>query len=491
MSNSSTKDSHSNTPGSVIFPQQANLFGGGGSAAGVVHRSENSIIDCEVVGTIPANLNGTFYRVGPDPQYPKSAQNENDILFDGEGHVSMFHIKDGHVDYRSRYIRTQRWKAQNEARRSLFGMYRNPQTDEPSVSGLSRGTANTQVFFHHGKLLAFKEDSPPVELDTHTLETINDYYTFNGALKGKTYTAHPKIDPITGDLIGFGYEAKGMASKDIEILSIDKHGSKNWHTWIEAPYACMLHDFAVTETHIAFLTIPLVPDIEQMNAGGLHFSWDSTLPSYLGVLARGSEGKTIRWFKGSGVMCTHTMGAWSEGSKLYWDMDGAEGNQFPFFPNKHEPWDPIKAMGQIRRFSVDLDAAKDESFTMEVIHPEVSGVLARQDDRYHTLPYRYGFLMNVGPDGNKWSMIDHQTGDISVYDPGEGSTVSEMCFVPRSKDAPEGDGYLIGVVTRLTENNRSDVVLVDTKNFQAGPVATIKLPYKIVGQVHGFWAASE
>ncbi len=88
---------------------------------------------------------------------------------------ALFRFKDGHVDFRSRWVRTQRWNAQREARRSLFGMYRNPFTDDPSVKGLSRGTANTQVFFHHGRLMAFKEDSPPVVLDPLTLEMVDDY----------------------------------------------------------------------------------------------------------------------------------------------------------------------------------------------------------------------------------------------------------------------------------------------------------------------------
>jgi len=475
----------------LLFPKEPMAFGGGGSAGGGAYRAEGDIYDCEVEGTIPAELDGAFFRVGPDPQYPKPPQYAHDIGFDGEGHASMFRIKNGHVDYRSRWVQTQRWKAQHAARRSLFGMYRNPFTDDPSVAGLSRGTANTQIFVHHGKLLAFKEDSPPVLLDPNTLETIDDRYTFGGALEGETYTAHPKIDSRTGDLIGFGYESKGLATTDIEILSIDRNGKANWHTWVKAPYACMLHDFAVTEKHVAFLAVPLLADMEQMKAGGLHFSWDSKEPSYFGVMERGGDGKDMRWFPGPTLMCTHVMGAWSEGSRIIVDMDGAEGNQFPFFPNRHEPFDMMKAMGQIRRFSVDLADRTANSFDMEILFPEVRGVLARQDDRYHTLPYRYGFLLQTGPTGTSWAMVDHQTSKVSVYDPGPDSNVSEMCFVPRTPTAPEGDGYLIGVVTRMSENGRSDIVLVDTRDLEAGPVATIKMPYRIVGQVHGFWASAD
>ena len=162
-----------------------------------------------------------FYRVGPDFQYPPKLPN---IPFDGEGHVGMFRFSDGHVDYKSRYIRTQRFKAQAAAREALFGTYRNPHSDDPRVTGVSRGTANTAVVFHHGKLLALKEDSPPVALDPDTLATTDDYYTFGGRLSSLTFTAHPKLDPETGEMIAFGYEARGEASDDVAIITIDRHG---------------------------------------------------------------------------------------------------------------------------------------------------------------------------------------------------------------------------------------------------------------------------
>jgi carotenoid cleavage dioxygenase len=119
-------------------------------------------------------------------------------------------------------------------------------------------------------------------------------------------------------------------------------------------------------------------------------------------------------------------------------------------------------------------------------------VLSRQDDRYHTLPYRYGFILQIGAGGKAgWAMVDNKTGEVRSWQPGPDSSCSEMCFVPRSKDAPEGDGYLIGVVNRAAQNSRSDVVLLDTRNLEAGPIATIKMPYRIVGQIHGWWAFAD
>jgi carotenoid cleavage dioxygenase-like enzyme len=412
----------------VLFPNDPHAFGGGGSAGGGVNRSEIDLFDCEVEGQLPADLDGTFFRVGPDPQYPKPAKFGNDIGFDGEGHVSMFRIKDGHVDYRTRYARTQRWKAQHAARQSLFGMYRNPFTDDPRVTGLSRGTANTQLFYHHGKLLVYKEDSPPVAMNPLTLETTDDYYTFGGALKSLTHTAHPKIDPVTGEYISFGYEAKGLASDDIYVFSADRNGKINWEAWIKPPYVGMLHDFAVTQKHIAFFVTPLATNMEALKAGKVHFAWDSTLPSYMGVMRRGGDGRDCRWFTGQQLMCTHTMGAWSDGETVYVDMDGGEGNQFPFFPSLHEPFDPQKAVGRVRRFKINLANRRSKSYEMQTAYPEVTGVLSRQDDRFHTLPYRYGFMNSVGPQGRGWVMFDHQKMTTQAYSPGAGCERSRDDF---------------------------------------------------------------
>ena len=470
----------------VLFPKERGAFGGGGSAGGAVYRSENDLYDCEVDGTLPKDLDGIFFRVGPDPQYPKPEIYTHDIMFDGEGLVSMFRIKDGHVDFRSRYVRTQRWKAQHAARRSLFGMYRNPTTDDASVKGLSRGTANTQIFYHHGKLLAFKEDSPPVAMNPLTLETTDDYYTFGGGLKGQTHTAHPKIDPVTGEFVSFGYEAKGLGTKDVFVFSADRHGKVNWSAWIQVPYAGMVHDFGVTQQYILFYTCPLATNLDVIKNGGPHFAWDSTLPTWLGVMRRGGDGKDIRWFKGPGYMCTHGMGAWNDGQKIYFDMDGGTSNQFPFFPQLYEKFDPMKGAGHVYRFSVDL-ASSATTYNIEPLYPDVAGALSRQDDRFHTVPYRYGYLLASGAGGSKWALFDHQSRSVKYFAPGPETSLAEMTFVPRNKSAGEGDGYLIGVASHPREGGRSDLVLVDTAQPEAGPVATVKLPYRAPGQIHGFW----
>jgi carotenoid cleavage dioxygenase len=460
-------------------------------------RAEIDLVDCEVEGQLPAGLAGTFYRVGPDFQYPPKLPN---IPFDGEGHVGMFRFANGHVDYRSRYVRTQRYQAQARAREALYGTYRNPYTDDPRVAGLSRGTANTAVVYHHGKLLALKEDSPPVAMDPDTLETLDDYYTFGGAFDSRSFTAHPKLDPETGEMIAFGYEARGDATDDVGVFFIDKRGKLTRQFYVKVPYAGMIHDFAVTQKHIGLLVIPMITDVPGMKAGRVHFAWDSTLPTWLGVMRRDGNGSDLRWFKGPERCATHTMGCFSDGERIYVDMDMGAKNQFPFFPNKDgAPFDSVAAQGRITRLSVDLADRRRPGYEMEVLYPD-TGVLSRQDDRYHTIPYSVGFMPCLDVSRpldprlantpmrplNTWTRFDHATHGTQSYFVGAESGLSECCFVPRSAHAPEGDGYLIGTAQRLLEG-RTDLLILDAQRLADGPLATVRMPFRLFNQIHGWW----
>jgi carotenoid cleavage dioxygenase-like enzyme len=164
-------------------------------------RLESDIRDVEVVqGHVPRDLSGVLYRCGPDRQYPSIAT--QDIFIDGEGMAHLFRFENGHVDYRSRWVRNERFRLQEQARRSLFGRYRNRYTNDPSVAGKGMGTANTNIVWHGRKLLALKEDSLPIELDPLTLETRGEW-SYEGAVRAVSLTAHPKLDLHRNELLTF------------------------------------------------------------------------------------------------------------------------------------------------------------------------------------------------------------------------------------------------------------------------------------------------
>tara|TARA_R110002003_G_scaffold31_7_gene1902 strand:- start:7117 stop:7620 length:504 start_codon:yes stop_codon:yes gene_type:complete len=134
----------------------------------------------------------------------------------------------------------------------VAGKYRNKFTD--AVEFKVRSTANTNILYFNGRLLACKEDSPPYAMDPETLDTIG-LETFDGQLPCVTFTAHPKLDEATKELVCFGYEAKGDGTPDICYFSIDPSGKFTETVWLVSPVVAMIHDFAVTENWVSLINL--------------------------------------------------------------------------------------------------------------------------------------------------------------------------------------------------------------------------------------------
>ena len=291
-------------------------------------RAEASIRDLVVEGEIPAEIQGAFFRAVPDPAHPPRF--EDDIALNADGMVARFLFEDGHVNYDIRYVETARYLAEKKARKALFGRYRNPFTDDPSVEGVDRTVSNTTPIWHAGRLFMTKEDGRAYEINPHTLETIGSW-DYHGALKSETMTAHARIDPDTGEMFFFGYEAGGLCSKEISYCIADKDGNLVSEQWFEAPYVSAMHDFVITEKYAVFPLFPTTADLDRIKAGGPHWAHQQDLESWVAVMPRYGKVEDIRWFKGrKGVSCFHLINAFDDGDLIHMDLCLSDTNAFPF-----------------------------------------------------------------------------------------------------------------------------------------------------------------
>ncbi|MGA3294885.1 MAG: carotenoid oxygenase family protein [Candidatus Acidiferrales bacterium] len=461
-------------------------------------RFEADVYDCEVIGKIPTDLNGAFVRLGGDWLYP--SKSPEDSPFNMDGYINMFRFKNGIVDYKGRWVKTPRFKADLAAHKQLFGVYRNPFTDDPSVRGLDRSVQNTTPLCFAGKLFTLKEDSLPYEINPNTLETIGPW-DFHGKYKSLTFTAHPKIDPVTGEMICYGYEATGLETNDVFLYTIDKTGRVTRELRFKVPYVSMVHDIGLTQKHVIIPVFGFVTSMERLKEGKVHWGWDSTKPAYVGVVPRDGEAKDIRWFKGPERATVHTLNARTEGNKVILEAPIYDSNPFPFFPPVDgSPWNAQKARAYIRRNTFDLNS-KDDGFTEETLFPMNVSDLGRVDDRYLSLPYRYAFTAYTDRDrpfnearagnlrgrvSNCYGRFDLTTGKTSSYFAGDTHSLQEVCFVPRGKNAAEGDGYIMGVASNYAEM-RSELIIADAQHLEDGDVARVILPFRATSQVHGRW----
>ena len=276
-------------------------------------RFEADVTHREVIGKVPTELSGAFVRLGGDWFYPPNLQ--DDLVFSINGYINMFRFKNGIVDYKGRWVKTPRFKADSAAHKQLFGKYRNPFTDDPSVAGLDRTVQNTTPLAFAGKLFTLKEDSLPYEIDCNTLETIGPY-NFHGKYKSLTFTAHPKVDPTTGEMICYGYEAEGLETKDVFLYTISKKGEVTRELRFKVPYVSMVHDISITQKHVIIPIFGFVSSMERLKEGKVHWGWDETKPAMVAIVPRDGEAKDIRWFKGPSRATVHTLNARDEGDRV-------------------------------------------------------------------------------------------------------------------------------------------------------------------------------
>ncbi|KIM92528.1 hypothetical protein OIDMADRAFT_139524 [Oidiodendron maius Zn] len=473
-------------------------------------RFEGEVNNLEVVGELPSEISGTFYRVMPDPQFPSYIP--GDVWFNGDGNISAFRTRDGHVDFKQRYVRTEKFVREADARRALLGKFRNKYTD--AVEFKIRSTANTNIVYFGGKLLALKEDSPPYALDPQTLETIG-LWDFNGQLPCFPFTAHPKFDPVTREMLCFGYEAKGDGTPDICFYVVQPDETVSQTVWLSAPVCAMIHDFGVTENYVIFPIIPLTCNVERLKQGGEHFQYDGTMPCYFGVLPRRggsnenakaslSSHPAAQWFRAPHACTGHVANAYEDASgNIILDIIASSKNLFFFWPDKdgNTP-KPQDIQSNLARWTIDPSSTNMELSAGETMIPD-NVEFPRIDDRFamhkHTrcfvslmdprLGTDFTFVLPVmgggAPHYNALATKNLATSKYKKYFPGPRKIIQECIFIPRHGHSEEGDGYIIALVNNY-ESMSSELVVLDTQSF-AKEIALIKHPLRLRAGVHGNW----
>src|SRR6478752_2184754 len=268
----------------------------------------------KVTGELPRELNGTLYRNGPNPQFDAPGAH----WFVGDGMLHAFHLENGRASYRNRWVRTPKWLAEHDAGRALFGGFGRKLPGAPAGVTDDGGVANTNIIFHGGKLLALEEGHLPTEIEPGSLKRTG-YCDYNGAIKGP-FTAHPKIDPLTGEMVFFGYNAAGPLTPALSFGSVNASGVVTRFDRFEAPYASMVHDFIVTENHMLFPILPITGSMERAMRGKPPYAWEPEKGAYVGIMKRNGTPADLVWFRAENCYVFHVMNAWEEGNRIIADV---------------------------------------------------------------------------------------------------------------------------------------------------------------------------
>jgi carotenoid cleavage dioxygenase-like enzyme len=465
---------------------------------------EYDLEDLAIEGSIPAEVEGTFFRATPDPAYPPFLP-DNAAALSGDGMISALRIKDGKASVSMRFVQTARLKAERAAGEALFGIYRNPFTDKAAVADVDRTVANTTPIWHAGKLLMTKEDGRPYRIDPHTLETLGSY-DFNGKLKSETMTAHVRVDAHTGELFFYGYEADGLASTKVAYCIADREGNLTSEQWFDAPYCSMMHDFCITEHFALFPIYPTTCDLDRLKAGGDHWAHEQDRESWLGVMPRYGDVSDIRWYKGpKGVHCFHMMNAWEDGdSNIHFDQCLTRTNAFSFIREAGGVhMSPQEAMGSgaLTRWTVRYEGGADEVVETPIGPPGDFPIIPAANQGR---PYDHAWMLTMNPEMqgpplmggpvlamfNLLMRLDMRGGPPQALGLPPAMGFNEPVHVPSAQEGHEG--WLIVFVDQQVgpDNFTHAAWIIEAGNPGAGPVAKITIPKRQRPQIHGWWVGA-
>ena len=434
-----------------------------------LHRpmdAELTLDGLRVGGEIPPSLDGSYMRIGPNPYAPDPAGYH---WFAGDGMIHSVRLKDGTASYRNRWVRS------NDLAR---------QGGPAAAPGPRRGTrdnVNTNVVGIAGRPMALVEaGSYPVEFG-HALDD-QEYSDFGGTLDG-AFSAHPHHDPATGENHAIVYDA--VKPNELRHVVVDASGKVVREVAIPVEHGPSVHDCALTEHYVVIFDLPVTFSMKAL-LGGFKFPyrWNREHRARVGLLPRNGAAADVIWCEVEPCYVFHVANAYeADDGRVTIDLCAFEtmfdgGMKGPNGRN----------LG-LERWTVDPAARTVARRTLDPAPQE----FPRPDERFFAKPYRYAWSMAL-PDTADPGFVadtrlfahDLETGAKQVRDFGPGRHPGEFVFVPREPDAPEGDGWLLGLVVDAARE-ATELVILDAQDIAAAPVATVHVPHRVPPGFHGNW----
>ncbi|HCP45025.1 MAG TPA: hypothetical protein DIU15_03235 [Deltaproteobacteria bacterium] len=461
----------------------------------------------DIEGELPENLRGTFFRIGPNPRFePKGRYH----LFDGDGMVHAVNFAEGGVSYASHWVRTSKYVQEDRWGRAAFinigemtgwvGLAKIILERTRGALGVvyldaGTGRANTKVIEHAGRVLALHEGDAPYEIevdDYGALRTVGRL-DFGGQLKSP-FSAHPKIDPETGELHFCSYDVR--KPPHCMVGTVDARGQLARLVAVDLPEPVMMHDSALTQR----FNVIVAPSVvfrpkEMVKRKALPFVVDPEQPLRIGLLPRESMTQDdVRWFDLPSGSVVHTLNAWDDGDTVHiyacrsdvLDLNSLMSDETPVFTTDSQ--------SQLIRIVLNLETGEA---SQEAITPAdmILEFPRTREDRMG-LPSRFGYCSRFAAEHSLkvtslvkidlTGTVDNSVVGEIVFAPGRFG--GECSFVAKST-GEEDDGYLM-VHVHDEVKGQSCLEIYDAKHMSPEPLARVTIPVRVPYGFHSSWVSA-
>lgn len=421
--------------------------------------NEISLNNIAVVGEIPSDIHGAYFRNGPNPKYEPIQFTHP---FDGDGMIHGLYFQNGQVHYKNRWVQTQGLIDENKQNHAIYKTF-------------EKNTSNTHVIPFNGQLLSLYEGGLPYLLDNQ-LNTLG-IFDFDQQLEHKMI-AHPKIDPDTNELIFARYYMQ--SDPLLTYFRVSAEGVLLTKVAIDIPHPNMVHDIAITENYAVFVITPV--------------SWDKNRQEMVWLSNTNCELIVVDKYTGEKLyhMPMPTFFFWhfqncyedNTGEKIIFDIVQYSG---PTFSMRNAPGPSSSSLSRYEANLNTLQVHKTEMSNAGMEFPIIPAALVGKAYRYGYAPVRdYNDRPYVAYYA-KLAQFDMKNQKTTLRDFGSKRYVGEVAFAPKYDTLDPEDGYLI-VAVFDANTNKTDVLILNSLDFLGAPIATVKLPTRIPNGFHGSWA---
>ncbi len=349
----------------------------------------------EIEGSIPASIRGTLYRIGPGSK--ETFGRELTHFFDGDAYLSALHISDSRVQLQSAFVGTPERAAEQAAKKMLYTEF------GTACEGHSRGykyPPNINIQTIGGKLLALSESSWPTALDPESLHATGTW-NFGGSLAvHTTFTAHPKLDPVTGDVYSYGITQ--ALSPELKVFRLAKGSEQLTQVASHSLGGFFpIHDCLLTENYMVFLVAPLKVKLLGAALGQSPIAdlleYDGSKPFRIILVRKDGSASPLEIESSPGGLAFHHCNAWEESGQLHFDsVVMPDDSAYAMFENWSADVMPPSPNSWITRFSIDLATMKLRSRTQisDGVPTDFPGVnshlLGKPMSHYHLLEAAFG-----------------------------------------------------------------------------------------------------
>jgi all-trans-8'-apo-beta-carotenal 15,15'-oxygenase len=465
-----------------------------GGYESLTQEFDYSIDDIE--GQIPPELQGTLFRNGPGLLDINGQKIHHP--FDGDGMISRITFSNGRAHFRNRFVRTTGYLEEQKAGKILYRGVFGTQKAGGWLANIFdvklKNIANTNVIYWGDQLLALWEAAEPHRLDPQTLETLGKEY-FNGVLsEGEAFGAHPRFDPNSnldnGSPSLVNFSIKPGLSTTIKIFELNPAGEvvrKHAHS---IPGFCFIHDFVITANYCIFFQNPVafnpIPFALGMRSAGECIKFQPTQPTRVIIIPRNPQKKEVKILETHSGFVFHHTNAFEQDGEIIVDSICYESlpEVEPKSDFRQVNFEAIKP-GQLWRFYLNL---QDKTVRRDLIESRCCEFPSIHPDK-EANPYRYLYMGAAHAEtGNAplqaFLKIDFESGERQIWSAAPRGFASEPIFVPRPNSEEEDDGWVLALVYD-SAHHRSDVVILDAKDFNKGPVARLHLKHHIPYGLHG------